>query len=182
VRNSKGRRAVFLDRDGVINRGIIVGGKTYAPKEISAFEFLPGVSEACEALVSSGFLIVVITNQPDVGRGFQSRDTVEKMHKLIYETLPVHKIFSCFHAQDEGCGCRKPQPGHFYQAADDFGIDLRESYMVGDRASDMLASYRCGCTGYFIDYDLAEPKPEVPHTIVDSLKHAAEKILAQGKI
>lgn len=170
---------MFLDRDGVLNKAFIIDGKTYPPKTLEEFELLPGVVDACYALHAAGVVLAVVTNQPDVGRGLQRKRTVEGFHQQLMQDLPLDGIFACFHAQDVGCACRKPKPGLLHKAAQQFGVDLKKSFMVGDRASDILAGEACGCERFFIDYGLAEGKPTVAHTVVSDLREAANHILAK---
>ena len=144
-------KAVFLDRDGVINRAIIRDGKPYAPRELSEFEVLPDVERACEALVGAGFLLFVVTNQPDIGNGLVSVDIVEKMHQKLLTLLPITKIYTCPHKQGDGCECRKPKSGMLLAAQQEFLLDMAESFMIGDRYSDICAGITAGCKSVFID-------------------------------
>jgi D-glycero-D-manno-heptose 1,7-bisphosphate phosphatase len=145
-------RAVFLDRDGVINRPVVRLGKPYPPADLSAFELYPDAAEACRLLKTEGFLLVVVTNQPDVGRGLQSRDVVEAMHRKLQADLPVDRIEVCFDPDDTAPGgCYKPAPGMLLRAAAALGIDVRRSYMVGDRWRDVDCGRAAGCTTIFID-------------------------------
>jgi D-glycero-D-manno-heptose 1,7-bisphosphate phosphatase len=150
------RKAVFLDRDGVINRSIIKNGKGYAPRSLAEFELLPGVEEATAALKKADFLLFVVTNQPDIGNGLISPDIVDQMHQLLIKKLPLTKIYMCPHRQDENCACRKPKPGMLLMAKDEFDIDMKNSFMVCDRVSDVQAGISAGCTPFFIDHNYIE--------------------------
>ena len=172
-------RAVFLDRDGVINRAEVRNGKPYPPASIDDLEVLAGVAEGLQALREAGFRLIVITNQPDVARGWQMKETVEAMHARLRETLPLDEIMACYHDGD-ACDCRKPKPGALLDAARRHHIDLGASFMIGDRWRDVEAGQRAGCVSYFIDYGYAERQPEPPFIRVRSLLEAAVAI-ASGR-
>lgn len=171
-------RAVFLDRDGVLNRSLVRDGKPYPPASLAEFELLPGVVEACALLKAAGFLLIVVTNQPDVGRGTQRQEVVEQMHAQLLRTLPLDRIEVCY---DGGHGApsdfHKPAPGMLLRAADALGIDLPASFMVGDRWRDIDCGHAAGCTTLFIDYGYAEPLRQPPHYRVPDLLAAARLIL-----
>lgn len=169
------RRAVFLDRDGVINRPRLHEGKSYPPSSVDEFELLPGVSEACVLLKNAGFLLIVITNQPDVGRGTQRKDTVEAMHALLFSLLPLDQIEVCYDERNEVL--YKPAPGMIQKAAAEFGVNLELSFMVGDRWRDVDCGNRAGCRTIFIDSGLSEPLRSEPDFKVGSLLEAASLIL-----
>ena|SRR2546427_3720524 len=139
------RRAVFLDRDGVLNRAIPRGGASRPPANLNELEILPGVISACEALRAAGFLLVVVTNQPDVARKTMRQETVELINRAIIAQLALDDIRVCYHDDPQGCSCRKPAPGLLVQAAADWQINLRASFMVGDRWKDIEAGRRAGC-------------------------------------
>jgi D-glycero-D-manno-heptose 1,7-bisphosphate phosphatase len=173
------RRAVFLDRDGVINRAVVRDGKPYPPDSVAELEILPGVPEALAALRAAGFLNVVVTNQPDVATGKQRREVVEAMHARLARELAVDAFKVCYHGSADGCACRKPRPGMLLEAAADHGIDLASSYLVGDRWRDVAAGQAAGCrAAYFIDYGYREQQPVQPFLAADSLAAAARCILA----
>src|SRR4051812_29820475 len=133
------RPAIFLDRDGVINKTVVRGTVTHPPGTLEEFEFLPGVLEACVRLSEAGFALIVVTNQPDVARGIQQRDRVEAMNDLVRSRLPVLDVLACYHDSADHCSCRKPKPGMLLEAAQRHGLDLARSFMVGDRWSDIVA-------------------------------------------
>ncbi len=172
--------AVFLDRDGVLNRPVVRNGKPYPPTSLAEFELLPGVGEACALLKSAGFLLIVVTNQPDVGRGTQSQPVVEEMHQHLCRSLPIDRIEVCY---DPGNGVPsdfyKPAPGMLLRAAEALGIDLAASFMVGDRWRDIDCGRAAGCTTIFIDYGYAESLRQLPHHRVSGLLEAAQLITAQ---
>ena len=172
-----GRRGVFLDRDGVINRAIVRAGKPYAVQSLEDFEILPGVADALARLRAAGFVNVVITNQPDVRTGKLPRTVVEAMHAQLLKNLPIDAVRACFHVDSDGCDCRKPKPGMILDAARELGIDLAHSFLVGDRWRDIAAGQRARCKAFFIEHGYAEKKPEKPYVAVNSLPQAAQLIL-----
>jgi D-glycero-D-manno-heptose 1,7-bisphosphate phosphatase len=137
--------AVFLDRDGVLNRVSVRNGVTHPPANLEDFELLPGVPEATRRLAEAGFALVVVTNQPDVARGVQRREAVEAMNARLCRELPVLEVLTCYHDNADDCTCRKPRPGLLLEAAGRWGLDLPRSFMVGDRWSDVLAGQAAGC-------------------------------------
>ena len=170
-------RAVFLDRDGVINRAIVREGKPFPPASLGELEILPDVHEALTLLRTAGYRNIVVTNQPDVRTGKQQREVVETMHRHLLEALPLDGIRVCYHIEQDGCDCRKPKPGLLVQAASEFGIDLPASFMVGDRWRDVLAGQAAGCYSFFVDLGYRERRPEPPYTLVTSLLDAARAIV-----
>lgn len=171
------RPAVFLDRDGVINANLERNGRPVAPTTLAEFRLLPGVEDAVRQLKERGFLVIVITNQPDVADGRTARNTVEAMHDLVRSRLAVDDIRVCFHNDSAGCACRKPKPGMIFDAAAEHGIDLAASYLVGDRWRDVAAGRTAGCTTFFIDYGYKQDEPNLPDRTVKSLPEATALIL-----
>jgi D-glycero-D-manno-heptose 1,7-bisphosphate phosphatase len=174
------RRAVFLDRDGVLNRAIVREGKPYPPESVEAFEILSGVAEALERLRSAGYLNVVVTNQPDVRTGKQTREAVEAMHALLSERLAIDAIKVCFHTEADACACRKPRPGMILESARELDVELTKSFVVGDRWRDVGAAHASGCGAYFVDYGYAEKRPDKPYVAVKSLPEAVDLILTSA--
>jgi D-glycero-D-manno-heptose 1,7-bisphosphate phosphatase len=171
------RRAVFLDRDGVINRALVRDGRPYAPTSLEQFEILPGVPEALERLRAAGYLNVVVTNQPDVGAGKVRRRTVETMHERLLKELPLDAVKVCYHVDADRCACRKPEPGMLLEAARELHVNLQASFVVGDRWRDVAAGQRAGCACFFVQYQYREKEPEKPYVAVNSLREAVEFIL-----
>jgi len=170
-------RAVFLDRDGVINRAIVRQRRPYPPSTPAELEVLPGVDRALTALKQAGFLLIVVTNQPDVARGTTQKEVVEAINLSLASKLPIDEFFTCFHDNVDDCECRKPKPGALLAAAEKHGIDLAASFMVGDRWRDIEAGYRAGCQTLFIDYGYDEKQPDQFDFKVSSLLEAATEIL-----
>ncbi len=172
------KRAVFLDRDGVINRAMVRAGKPYPPASVAEFELLPGVEEACRQLKAAGFLLVVATNQPDVGRGTQRREDVEAMHDGMCARLPIDRVEVCYDpGQGQPSEFRKPAPGMLIRAARELEIDLPQSWMIGDRWRDIDCGAAAGCRTIFIDYGYDEKLRARPDFTVPSLLDAAGIIL-----
>jgi len=180
---SEVRRAVFLDRDGVINRALERDNKPYPPRNLDEFEILPEVPAACAKLKQAGFLLIVATNQPDVGRGTLKKEVVESIHAGMCQQLPIDRVEICYHPGQgaSDCDCRKPKPGMLLHAAREFGIDLAQSWMVGDRWRDIDCGHAAGCRTIFIDHGYAEELKQPPDFQVKDLLAAAEIILAGGK-
>ncbi len=174
------RRAVFLDRDGVLNRAIVRSGRPHPPAAPDEVEILPRVPEALERLKAAGFLLIVVTNQPDVARGTARRETVEAINDVLARTLPIDEFRVCYHDSADGCECRKPRPGMLVEAARAWEIDLGSSWMVGDRWRDVEAGQRAGCRTIFVDWGYAEEQPSAYDHRVGSLWEAACLITQEG--
>jgi D-glycero-D-manno-heptose 1,7-bisphosphate phosphatase len=172
-------RAVFLDRDGVINQAIVRDRMPYPPASLDELKILPGVSEALEKLHAAGYLLIVVTNQPDVARGTAKKIDIEQMNFHLLCRLPLDDIKTCYHDSGDGCLCRKPLPGALHEAAKDHDIDLSKSFMVGDRWRDIEAGQRAGCKTFFINYHYSERQPEAPDFIVASLLEAQKIITGE---
>lgn len=171
------RRAVFLDRDGVLNRAEMRNGTPCPPSNLAEFNLLPGVHEACSDLREAGFLLIVVTNQPDVARGTQRREIIEGMNQFLAETLSLDLVKVCYHDEPDGCNCRKPKPGMLLEAAEELGVDLPASFMIGDRWKDIEAGRLAGCKTILIQSNYAERKAHAFDKEVDSLRTAADWIL-----
>lgn len=150
------RKAVFLDRDGVINRAVIRDGKPYPPASLAEMQLMPRVEEALALLKAAGYMLIVITNQPDVARGTTGKATVDAIHAAMQAALPLDDIRCCFHDDADQCNCRKPKPGALLAAARDFGVALEASFMVGDRWRDIEAGQAAGVRTILIDYAYCE--------------------------
>lgn len=166
--------AIFLDRDGVLNKSIVHNGKPYAPRSMEAFEILPGVQKLLHLLKDFGYKLIVVTNQPDVGNGLVEKQIVDSMHEYIKQNLPIDQIKVCYHSQKAECLCRKPKPGMLTEAANELKIDLKKSVMIGDRLGDIQAGQSVGCRTIFIDYQYGEPKPTAADFIVGSVAEITE--------
>ena len=172
-------RAVFLDRDGVINRALEREARPYPPASLGEFEILPEVPGALARLKAAGFLLVVATNQPDVGRGTLAKEVVENIHAHMLARLPIDRVEVCFHPGKGGsdCDCRKPKPGMLFRAAGELELDLARSWMVGDRWRDVDCGHAAGCRTIFIDRGYAEELKQKPDFLARNLAEAADIIL-----
>lgn len=175
------KRAVFLDRDGIINEVIRINNKPYPPDSLSTFRLISGVSEKLKQLRDAGYLLFVITNQPDVARGKTPRHIIEEIHKFISEEILLEEIFCCYHDDKDDCTCRKPRPGFFLEAEKKWGVDLSNSFMVGDRWKDIEAAENARVNSIFVDYNYDEPKPISQQFTTGSPLEALTYILNQTK-
>jgi D-glycero-D-manno-heptose 1,7-bisphosphate phosphatase len=174
--------AIFLDRDGTLNLGITRDGKPYPPRTSAEFELFPGVESACAALKAAGYVLVVATNQPDVGRGTQTQASVEAMHaKLRLMVSEIDRIEVCYDpGWEELSPRRKPEPGMLLDAAAALDLDLSRSWMIGDRWRDIDCGRRAGVRTVFIDRGYAEELRARPDFTAKSLPEAAAIILRQA--
>lgn len=176
------QRAVFLDRDGVLNRSYLqADGKTHPPANRQELEILPGVFQACRGLRRAGFLLIVVTNQPDVARGLQRREEVEAINATLRRQVPVDEIVVCYHDNQDKCQCRKPRPGMLLDAARTWRINFSKSFLVGDRWTDIEAGRRAGCKTVLVNGD---PYPSantrcLPDFRTTTLEEAVKWILRQ---
>jgi len=145
------KRAVFLDRDGVLVKPEFREGRSFAAKSLQEFYIYPYAKECVQLLQSFGFLVVVITNQPDVSAGYLTQEVVEEMHQLLRLETGVDDIEVCYDSREKPTRRRKPQSGMLEDSAKKFNINLSMSYMVGDREIDIEAGNQSGCTTIFID-------------------------------
>jgi D-glycero-D-manno-heptose 1,7-bisphosphate phosphatase len=173
-------KAVFLDRDGVINQVVVREGKPYPPAELKDVVIPDEVRPVLGKLKESGYLLIVVTNQPDVARGMQTRERVEAINRFLRRELPLDDILTCYHDTDSGCHCRKPEPGLILQGARRYHIDLTASFLIGDRWKDIEAGQRAGCRTIFIDYQYNEKRPDKPDYQVTSLVEAMSIIISPG--
>lgn len=176
-------KVVFLDRDGVINRN-----RDDYVKTIDEFEFLPGALEGLVKLKEAGCKVVIVSNQAGVGRGLISQDELERITNTMLTKIELNGgeiagVYYCVHRKDEGCGCRKPEPGLFLKAREELGLDSASSFLIGDTESDICAGYRAGCTTILVltgkssasDVDNWQYKPDY---IADDLPSAVEWIIS----
>jgi len=173
------KRAVFLDRDGVINRAIVRDGKPYPPQNLNELEVFPGMLEDLERLHSAGFMLIVVTNQPDVARGTQCREMVEIINAAIKSQLPIDEFFVCYHDDADHCHCRKPKPGALQQSAEKYSLNLKDCFMIGDRWSDIEAGRSVGCKTILIDCQYNETKNVNPDYRIENFRQAVELILME---
>jgi D-glycero-D-manno-heptose 1,7-bisphosphate phosphatase len=173
--------AVFLDRDGVLNEAIVRDGKPYPPLDLRELAITPGALEALKALKRENFLLIVVTNQPDVARGKASRADIDKVNAQLSAILPLDAIEVCEHDDNAHCDCRKPKPGMILRARDKFFLELGSSFMVGDRWRDIEAGRRAGCRTILIGDGYGEAFPYAPTLKLASLPGAASWIIQQRR-
>jgi histidinol-phosphate phosphatase family protein len=176
-----GRPAVLLDRDGTI---IVEHDYLSDPARV---ELETGAAEGLRRLSGAGWMLVVLTNQSGIARGYFDRAAAERVNGRVAELLAAHGVaiagwYICPHGPDDGCDCRKPLPGLALRAAEDLGIDLGRSWMIGDKKSDVLLADAVGATGLLVETGHAGSAlawaRETKRTILPDLRAAAETILA----
>ena len=150
------RRAILLDRDGILNKAIVLNGKPYPPAFISEIEMTIGITDVLIQLKNLDFLLIVVTNQPDVAKGTTSLEKVYAINNYLSSKLPLDDIFVCFHDDKDGCSCRKPKPGLILEAAAKYNLNVSNSYLIGDRWKDIEAGRKAGCTTLWVDYGYEE--------------------------
>jgi D-glycero-D-manno-heptose 1,7-bisphosphate phosphatase len=176
-------KAVFLDRDGVLNRFTMRDGIPRPPARLDELEVYPDAAEALRRLKQAGYLLIVVTNQPDIARGTQTRAVVDGINAAVGEALPIDEFLVCAHDDAARCLCRKPKPGMVLDAAARHGVDLERSYLVGDRWRDIDCGAAAGVRTVFIERGYGERAPEHgPDFVAESLGGAAEWILGDAGI
>ena len=170
-------RAVFLDRDGVLNGAPSRGGLPLSPSTLEEFEILPESAEAVLALKEAGFKTLVVTNQPVGARGLRTWELVEDMRRVLKQNIAMDQIRMCFHTDEDRCDCRKPKPGMLVEAAREWRVALSQSFMVGDRWRDVDAGKAAGCSTILIDRGYDEPLRKRPDYVVSSLTEALKIIV-----
>ena len=173
------RRAVFLDRDGVLVETLVRDNRAFAPVSLDEFRLEPDAGLQVARLAQAGLLPIVVTNQPEVARGIIPPAVLEEMHERLRKAVPVEDIFVCAHDGPDGCGCRKPKPGMLQAAAEKWGIDLARSFMVGDRSSDVEAGQAAGC--YTVLIERSYSGTASPGARARDLATAVDAVLAQLK-
>lgn len=175
-------KAIFLDRDGVLNTPLVTDGRPYAPRTIDEFKLYEGITPSLLAAKEAGYLLIVVTNQPDVARGLVAKEAVLKMHQNIFDCFPVDHIETCFETESDASTCYKPKPGMLNKSADIFNINLSESYMIGDRWRDIGAGINAGCKeSIFIDRKYEEELVFEPDYKCINLQAAINYILKREK-
>lgn len=170
-------RAVFFDRDGVLNAALVRERKPYPPRSVDDLEIDTDAEAVVARLRQRSFESIVFTNQPDVARGALQRSDVETIHRRLGARVAIDAFYVCYHDDADACACRKPEPGMLLSASTDRGIDLRRSYVVGDRWRDIEAGRRAGCRTIWIDRNYDERPPDKPDCRVSSLLEAYEWIV-----
>lgn len=174
------RRAIFLDRDGVLNEAVVREGKPYPPASAAEVRIVDGAAEGLARLKELGFFLLVVTNQPDIARGAQSFAELSAINDVLLGALPLDEFFVCPHDSGDACSCRKPKPGLLLQGAESYGLSLPDCFLVGDRWRDMDAAAAAGVPGIWIDYGYAERGPSAPAAArVKNFREAVDWIVSQ---
>jgi len=170
------QKAVFFDRDGVINKAAVVDGKPFPPANVDELEIIEGVEHGIEALKTARYKVFIVTNQPDVARGKTSKASILEINEYLKNKLRIDEISCCFHDEPDDCNCRKPKPGMILDLANRWNIDLSESFLIGDRWRDILSAKNAGVRSILIDYNYDE-QYETPDFSSTSFEHAINYIL-----
>ena len=172
------KRAVFFDRDGVLNEAELRGGTPHPPASAERVRVVAAAAESVRRIHGAGYLAIVVTNQPDVARGTATRRDVEAINAAVAAQTGVDAVYTCYHDDDDACTCRKPKTGLIEQAARDYGVDVRGSFVVGDRARDVRCGRTAGCTTVFLDLGYPETPAHLDADfVVSSLPEAVDAIL-----
>jgi D-glycero-D-manno-heptose 1,7-bisphosphate phosphatase len=174
-------KSVFFDRDGIINKALVKNNKPYSPLTVKEFKFTDYIKLGCEALERAGFFLFIVTNQPEISRGNLQQNELNLINLLIYQTLPVKEILVCPHSHEDLCSCRKPSAKMISDAANSYNIDLKNSWLIGDRWKDIDCGFKAGCKTIFVDYNYDEILKEKPNFIVSSVSSAINIILEESK-
>ena len=173
-------KAIFLDRDGVLNHSIVKNGKSYPPASLEDFIIYDDALSALNSLKQQKFLLIVVTNQPDISRGTQVLSLVQQMNQHIISTLPVDHIEMSI---DENSDTYKPNPGMLVNTAKKYDINLTQSYMIGDRWRDIGAGINAGCyKNILIDRGYSEDLVFKPDYVCSTLTQAKIYIIKQEEM
>jgi D-glycero-D-manno-heptose 1,7-bisphosphate phosphatase len=163
-------KAIFFDRDGVLNKTLLKNGKPYAPRNIKDFKIISDAYSILSYLKSLNYLMFVVTNQPDVGNGYMDKIIVEEMHEMILDQLPIQEIFTCYHSQKDNCSCRKPKTGMLEKAHKKFNLNIKDCFIVGDRFSDIEAGQKFKFQTVMIGTGYGEKPLAKPDFNIDKLE------------
>jgi D-glycero-D-manno-heptose 1,7-bisphosphate phosphatase len=170
-------KAVFLDRDGVLNHSIVRNGMPY-PTGLADLAIYADAAGALVRLKQAGYLLIVVTNQPDIARGTVTQATVDEINAIIGAALPIDEFVVCAHDDSARCSCRKPKPGMVLDAAARHAVNLKLSFLIGDRWRDVDCGASAGVRTVLIDRGYHERAPDhAPDFVADSLASAADWIL-----
>lgn len=150
-------KAVFWDRDGVLNEVKIIDGLPHPPDCLEHLQLKFGIRQLMDKICKMGYLNICVTNQPDFSRGNTTKENIEKINQAILDYLPLDDLFVCYHDYKDNCFCRKPKHGLLIIASEKYNIDFYRSWMVGDRTKDMMAGRSAGCKTIFLDCNYSEP-------------------------
>ena len=175
-------KAIFIDRDGVINQLVSRDGGKYSPRLVTDFQIFPSVPNAIKQIREAGYLVVVVTNQPDISRGLLKPNVLDEMHQLLRAICQVDAIYVCPHDNSDNCMCRKPLPGMLLQAATDFSIDLNNSWIIGDRTSDIDAGRAAGVRAVFVTSGQDGARPAGSLHSAENLERAINFIMSNSAL
>ena len=137
-------RAVFFDRDGVLNNLVFRDGDYYSPRNLNNFKFFNDAEKVIHTIRDKGYLAIIVSNQPDIARGYLKKSVLNEMTKQLFDKLSVDDVFYCMHDDPDVEECRKPDPGLIIKAQKKWGIDLNQSLMVGDTEKDQGTAKNAG--------------------------------------
>ena len=152
-------KAFFFDRDGILNKSIIKNHKPYSPRFPKELILNRELLSFIKKLKNKGFLIFVVSNQPDIKKGKLSKYSLKIINSIIKKYFLIDEIYICSHEKNDNCKCRKPKPGMLIEASKKWNVDLKKSFLIGDRWKDITAGTIMNCTTIFIDYNYRESKP-----------------------
>lgn len=172
---SRGRGALFLDRDGVLNKLVVRDGRLVSPRKIEDFAIVDGASTLLAAVRKFGVSCFVVTNQPDIGRGLMQLVELQKMHDQLRQHLPLTDVAYCPHDDRDGCDCRKPKPGMLCDLAGKWNVSLAQSVFIGDTERDIEAGKRAGCYTILLSSQVLGCRPDwQAATLAGAVEHAVE--------
>src|SRR2546425_1474666 len=169
------KRAVFIERDGILNE-VGVGPKNpIVPLTLEEFRIKKEAEPSLKKLKKAGFVLIVTSNQPGLSRGYQSRRELDRMHDLVKRCFPIDDLMICPHDESDHCPCRKPRPGLLIEAAFKWHLNLDHSFVISDKWQDAEAARTAGCTSLLLKSPYVG---QVHHDFVLSdLETIVEKIL-----
>lgn len=172
----KGRKCVFFDRDGVLNYSLTINGRPFAPRNIDEFKIIPGSTHCVNSLGKMGYLIIVVTNQPDLSTGKISLEILNSFHEILLKTMQITEFFYCSHTDKDDCSCRKPKIGLLQKAIEKYDIDVSKSYFIGDRWRDVECAKNAYIKSIFIDYGYEEKLIRDPDITVTNINQVLDHI------
>jgi D-glycero-D-manno-heptose 1,7-bisphosphate phosphatase len=180
------KRAVFFDRDGVLNEAIVADGKPYPPPSLAELRIVNEAPAAVAAVHEAGYLAIGATNQPDVARGTAKREDVDAINAAVVRATGLDAIYTCPHDDGDACACRKPKPGLLLRAAREHDVDLAQSFLIGDRMKDVACGRAAGVTTILIDRGYAQTGRRArgdangPDAVVHTLEEAVRWVVLSG--
>ena len=166
------KRAIFLDRDGVLNKTVIKEKKITSPLNLDELKIVPEAKETLETFKKYGYLLIMVTNQPDIAKNKNTKKNVEEINNFLKNLLNIDDIFVCYHDDKDFCNCRKPKSGMLIEASKKHNIDLSKSFIIGDRWKDVEAGKNVGCKTIFIDFKYKEKLKSMPNYTITNIADA----------